>query len=366
MNDRERLLRTLRYEPVDHRPIHLVGPWPDTLARWHREGLPADVTDVHAFLGIKPVRVTNVTGIAGIFPAFEQRVVDETEEFIVSIDGYGRTVRNFKDHTSMPEWIDFPVKGPEDLRRVLDEHFDVENLDARFTSDWEKKLTRATASDDVILLDGGCYYWTLRSLAGVEETSYLLYDCEDLVDELFERYFTVVMEGLRRVCPRIKVDVIGYGEDIACKNGPLMSTEMFRRLILPRYRKAMDAAHEHGIDLTWYDSDGDLREFIPDYLSVGINGVVPTEVAAGMDPVALRRTFGKALRMVGGFDKRIVARGKDAIDAEFKRLAPVIEEGGFLPAIDHSVSSDISWDNYRYFIDAVQRASGIVPGSNSK
>jgi uroporphyrinogen decarboxylase len=72
--------------------------------------------------------------------------------------------------------------------------------------------------------------------------------------------------------------------------------------------------------------------------------------------LSLRERFGRDLRMVGGFDKRIVAQGRSAIDDEFARLAPVIGEGGFLPSIDHSISADISFDNYRYYLEAVQRA----------
>jgi hypothetical protein len=362
MNDRERYLRTMHYQPVDHRPLHMVGPWTDTLVRWRREGLPTDVTDVNAYLGVKPLQLINLSGTAGLHPTYPERVIREDANVVVKIDGYGRTVRDFKDHTSMPEWIDFPVKTADDLRRVLDEHFDVTHLDARFGPDWEARVKEAQRTPGTVLLcDGGCYYWTLRSLAGVEVASYLLYDATDLVDELFERYLTVTMEGLRRVAVRgVRLDVIGFGEDVAFKTGPLMSPEMFRQLILPRYRQTMDFAHRHGVDLTWYDSDGDIRLFIPDYLSVGINGLAPCEVAASMDPVALRRTYGRDLRLIGGFDKRIVAQGPAAIDAEFKRLQPVIDEGGFLPAIDHSVSADISWDHYRHYVDAVCRASGMA------
>lgn len=356
MTERERFLRTMGYQPVDRRPLHLVGPWPDTLARWHREGLPAAVSDVHAYLGLTPLRVRNVTGHAGVFPLFEQRVVEETATTLIRIDGYGRTVRDFKDHTSMPEWIDFPVKTPDDLRRVLDEHVDVTNLDARFPPDWEARLQEAAAADDLVLIDGGGYYWTLRSLAGVEGASYLLYDAPELVEELFARYETVVLEGLRRVTPRLRIDVIGFGEDLAFKTGLLLSRGMFRERILPRYRRAMEIARDAGIRRSWYDSDGDLRELIPDYLPAGIDCLAPCEVAAGMDPVALRQAFGCDLRMIGGFDKRIVARGPAAIDAEFARLRPLIAEGGYLPAIDHSVSADISWDNYRYYLDAHLKA----------
>lgn len=198
------------YRPAPRRPLYLVGYWADTLARWHREGLPEAVTDVHAYLGVEPLRVANVIGTAGISPPFPETAISETEEFRTYTDGYGRTVRDFRDHTSMPEWIDFAVKSPADLQRVLDEHFDVTDMDARFGPAWESRLAQvAQQPDTLVLIDGGGYYWTLRSLAGVENASYLLYDAPELVDELCERYFTVVMEGLRRVSERVRIDLVG-------------------------------------------------------------------------------------------------------------------------------------------------------------
>ncbi|MEI6178857.1 MAG: uroporphyrinogen decarboxylase family protein [Verrucomicrobiota bacterium] len=360
MTDRERFLRLMNYEPVDRHPIHLVEPWCDTLLRWRNEGLPAGITDVHDYLGVPRLHAINIVGEFPYYPKFETRILERDENFEISIDSDGRTVRAFKDHTSMPERIDFPVKDGEDLRRVMDEHLDITDLDARFGAGFEESVKRKTVDNPnaLVITNGGGYYWQLRSMAGVEVASYLLHDEPALVEELFERIFVLVMEGLRRVTARVQVDVIGYGEDLACKTGPLLAPSMVRELILPRYRAALDVAHEKNINLTWYDSDGDFRMLIPDFLSIGINGFAPCEVAAGMDPVELRKTFGKELRMLGGFDKRIVAAGKEAIDAEFERLRPVIEEGGYLPAIDHSVSSDISWDNYRHFLDAVQKHSG--------
>ncbi len=88
-------------------------------------------------------------------------------------------------------------------------------------------------------------------------------------------------------------------------------------------------------------------------LSVGVNSTVPCEVAASMDPPALRKQFGKELRIGGGFDKRIVAKGPKAVKVELERLKPLINEGGFIPGIDHSVSADISWDDYRSYLDLI-------------
>lgn len=359
MTDRERFRRVMHYEPVDHPPLHLVGPWPDTLERWYSEGLPREV-DLNEYLGVKPLQLNNISGNSALWPWFEERTLAEDDTFRISLDTYGRTIRNFKGHTSMPEWLEFPVQSRDDLQRVLDEHFDVEDLAARYPPEWEEKVRAAEAQDALILIDGGCYYWTLRSLAGVEVASYLFYDAADLVDELFERINYLCLEGIRRAAARVQIDVIGYGEDIAYKTGPLISPDMFRRFVLPRYRKIMDLAHKYGTDLTWYDSDGDVRQFIPDYLEVGINCLVPCEVAASMIPYRLRSEYGRELRMIGGIDKREIAKGPQAIDAEIERNRPVIEEAGFLPAIDHSVPTDVSWDNYRYFVEAIQEAVGLT------
>jgi len=354
MTEKERFYRAMAYQPADRRPLHLVGPWADTLERWYREGLSRG-TDPNAGLGLQPLRTINVSGNNSIWPPFERRVLREEGNERILIDDYGRTVRDFTDHTSMPEWIDFPVKDRDSLKRVLDEHYSIDRLDDRFGDAWEQSLRRAAADPEaLIVVDGGCYYWTLRSLAGVEVASYLFYDAPDLVDELIARYHTVTLEGIRRATARMNVDVVGFGEDIAYKTGTLISPAMFREFILPRYRAVMDLARARKIPLTWYDSDGDVRAFIPDYLAVGIDTLAPCEVAANMSPVELRHRFGRDLRMIGGVDKREVAKGRKAIDAELDRLRPVVEEGGFVPSIDHSVSADISFADYRYFLDRLQ------------
>jgi uroporphyrinogen decarboxylase len=358
MTDRERFLAVMNYQPVDRPPLHLVGPWPDTLERWYGEGLARD-TDLNEYFGVKPLRLNNISGETGVWPHFEARVISEDEEFTISTDQWGHTTRQFRNHTSMPEWLEYAVKTPGDLAQVLAERYDLSGLSGRYSAEWEAKVRRADDEDVVVLIDGGCYYNNLRTLAGPEVASYLFYDAPELVDELFERINLICLEGLRRASKLTQIDVIGFGEDIAFKTGPLISPAMFRKFILPRYRKFMDLAHELGIHLTWYDSDGDIRQFLPDYLEVGINLVQPCEVAASMSAPDLRREFGRELRMVGALDKREISKGPAAIDAEIERNRGVIEEGGFLPAIDHSVPADVSWGNYCYFMERIKKTLGL-------
>jgi uroporphyrinogen decarboxylase len=98
------------------------------------------------------------------------------------------------------------------------------------------------------------------------------------------------------------------------------------------------------------DSDGRVEELMPIFLEAGIDGVHPCEVAAGSDPVALRRKF-PGCRLIGGLDKRVIATGRDGVDAELNRVAPLLKEGGYIPLLDHYVPPDVSFSTYQYYVD---------------
>ncbi|MBN1446245.1 MAG: hypothetical protein JW957_09120 [Candidatus Omnitrophica bacterium] len=364
MNDRERFLGTMRFEKVDHPPFDNVnGVWADTLARWHREGFPLN-DDFEGYFGISMLasRKMRYAGPStGLYPLPAEKIISENSREIIKTDSFGRTIRDFKDSTTMPEWIDFPVKKPADLERIIKEHFDLSFMEERWPAgqDAEKKGWADESRDYILYLDGGCYYGILRNLAGVEYSSYLFHDAPGLVDELFERINLICLEGIKRICPNIKIDYLGFGEDIAYKTSTLISPGMFKRFLLPRYKKVCDTAKSYGVDIFYYDSDGNLNPFMDLYFEAGINLFAPCEVAADMDPVDLRKRYGKKIRMVGGIDKREIAKGKENIKREVMKKASVIEEGGYIPGIDHSVSSDISLENYKYFINLLKEIYGI-------
>ena len=103
------------------------------------------------------------------------------------------------------------------------------------------------------------------------------------------------------------------------------------------------------------DSDGNPDLLIPMLMDAGVDMIWPMERAAGMDPVETRKKYGKSLRLSGGVDKREIAKGKEAIDAHLRHLAPLVEEGGFIPTIDHAVPPDVSWDNFKYYMDSKRK-----------
>ncbi len=59
------------------------------------------------------------------------------------------------------------------------------------------------------------------------------------------------------------------------------------------------------------------------------------------DPLEFRRRYGKAMRLIGGVDKHVLRRSPREIAAEVERLAPLVEEGGYIPTPDHRVPPDV-------------------------
>lgn len=56
-----------------------------------------------------------------------------------------------------------------------------------------------------------------------------------------------------------------------------------------------------------------------------------------MNVVEVRKAFPR-FQIIGGIDKRIIAEGKDALDAELDRkVPPLVNGGGYIPCCDHSV-----------------------------
>ena len=71
MNNRERFLKTMRFETVDHPPLVLPDPWPATISRWKTEGMLVDV-DMYGFFGLPKSNLTPI-GIETVFdPPFEE------------------------------------------------------------------------------------------------------------------------------------------------------------------------------------------------------------------------------------------------------------------------------------------------------
>lgn len=68
MDARELWLRIMNHGEVDRIPVFHYGVWPETLRRWHSEGLPLHV-GLSDFPGVSP-KAAFIRGASGLFPPF--------------------------------------------------------------------------------------------------------------------------------------------------------------------------------------------------------------------------------------------------------------------------------------------------------
>ena len=81
----------------------------------------------------------------------------------------------------------------------------------------------------------------------------------------------------------------------------------------------------------------------------------PFEIAAGMEPLPIRKRYGHRLAMIGGIDKRAVAEGGDAMRSEvMRKVPPLLQDGGYVPCIDHATPPDTSFANHRAYVELVR------------
>jgi len=144
-------------------------------------------------------------------------------------------------------------------------------------------------------------------------------------------------------------------EDMAYHSGPHISPKQFRKFMLPGYKKITRFLRENGIDVIMVDSDGNNDAIIPCFLEGGVNCLYPLEAASGEDALRLRKKYGRDLILIGNIDKRALAAGGEALEREVgSKLPYLLEEGGYVPSVDHCVSSDISFANYCRYIELLK------------
>ncbi len=388
MNARERFQATMHYEPVD---AGLLWEWhylDATIERWHAEGLPQEVylppptareiyqgeegpepeapagIGIGDYLGLDrgqpycPGEVAYLPVHTGMWPAFEARILreDEHKQVVLDADGVEKEILRGVE-PAMPHFLTYPVRTRADYAAIR-KRYDP-TTPGRYAPFWEEYKAEIPRRDYPLGLFFDGYFGRLRKWLGPERLMLTLYDDPAWFGEMCDDHTHFLLETLSRAVREVRVDYVNIWEDMAYKAGPLISPAHVRRYLLPGYRKISDFLRGQGVDILFVDCDGNIEQLIPIWLEAGINGVWPLEVAAGMDALQLHRRYGRELLLVGGIDKRELARDRDAVRAEVMRQVPQLQEqGGYIATVDHSVPPDVPWSNYLYFRELLREVAG--------
>ena len=352
-------------QSVDRPPLIEWGFWPETISRWQREGLPRDI-EVVEFFGFDKWRGAgclehDIKVDLGPIPRFEERIIEETENYRIRQDQMGVIVKEIKGFTSMPQFLDFPVKDKHSWEGMK------ERLNPRDPRRYPLILNDAKKVEDInnrdypLILSGcGSFFGWIRNMVGLENLLLLYYDDPKLIHDIGDYYEYLILTAQAELVNKIKFDCVNFWEDMAWKRGPLISPIMFREFVLPHYQQAVKFFKEAGVDIIAVDSDGNIEELIPLWLEVEVTVFHPMEVAAGMDVRKLGDKYGSQIGFWGNIDKRILAASKEDIYREVTGKVPIfLKKGGFVPFVDHHVPPDIPLENYLYYQNLLRNLYGM-------
>lgn len=363
MTGRERFLATMDYRPVDRVPNHEAGAWTQTADRWQEEGLNRFSISWDWFTGCEHFQMDAREFIPvnyGMMPGYDEEILEEDERYVIYRHTNGIVTKALKEGTvrgmrsSMDTYLDFPVKNREDFQE-LKKRYDP-SLEGRYPPHWRTiHLPRWKQRDHVLVLGVNCstlgFYWRAREWMGTEALSYAWYDQPALIHEMMEFIADFTIEVSRPILEEISPDYIFLNEDMAGKGGPLLGPKVYHKFVFPQMRRLADFFKGHGVPYILVDTDGDSRALIGELMDAGVDGLWPLERASEMDPIEIRKQYGKSLRLWGAVDKRELAKDRQAIDDHLRTMIPLIEEGGFIPTVDHTVPPDVSLDNFKYYIE---------------
>ena len=358
MTNRERFVAVLNGEPVDRAPfMDFMGGcnWPSCLARWKKEGLAHDATfdDVRKIIGFDAMRGHYLPVKSFVYPEYADENLGNDGSITKRRNRWGGTELHLDGSELMAVTVEGAVKDKASWLAIRERL--LADTQGRFPNNWEEICREALASNEPIYagdLPVG-FFGGPRELMGFEPLVYMFYDDPGLVNDMLDTLCELWIRIFTKIQEHIPLDYFFVWEDMCDKNGPLISPALFREFLLPRYKRFTAAIRKAGCKHIVVDSDGDERPLVPLWVEGGVNAILPLESQFGLDMREVREHF-PAIGIIGGINKHALASGRGAIEKALESVPFMLEHGRYIPSLDHGVTNEVSWDDYRYFYERLR------------
>jgi uroporphyrinogen decarboxylase len=204
----------------------------------------------------------------------------------------------------------------------------------------------------VVALSGISPFEYAYMLRGVENWLFDLAANQDFALALMRKLTDLMRGAVIRLLEEAGeyIDVIVTGDDLGSQNAPLISPEMYRRLIKPFHAELLGEIRQRTKAKIFYHSDGNVYPFIGDLIEIGVDLLNPVQVSARCmgDTARLKREFGDRLAFCGAIDTQwVLPHGTpDDVRAEVRRrIRDLAPGGGYILAAVHCIQPDVPPEN---------------------
>jgi uroporphyrinogen decarboxylase len=205
-----------------------------------------------------------------------------------------------------------------------------------------------------------CLYEMVCRVRGMEEATLDLAGSPELARSMLKQAGDFSVRLAEAACNRFPLDWLWTGDDVGSQQGMIMSPAAWRDLIKPLLAHVFQVGRSRGLWVA-YHSCGAIRPIIPDLIEIGLSVLNPIQCnCPGMDPLELKREFGKRLAFMGGVDTQgVLPKGtRQEVHGATKRLVEgmTADGGGYILAASHTVPPETPMEN----ILAMYEAAGVA------
>lgn len=188
--------------------------------------------------------------------------------------------------------------------------------------------------------------WYLR---GMEQLMMDMILEPDYVHALMDKVMQFPLVASRKHA-ELGADMVWFGDDVSHQKGMMMSIDMWRTFLKPRFAQLFAEAKNVNPEIkVCYHSDGNCEDVLDDMIEIGLDVLNPLQPMA-IDPFHIKKRYGKRLALFGGVCvQRTMPYGNPAeVRRAVRRLLDTCGAGGgYICAPSHHLQADTPMENIR-------------------
>jgi len=377
MNSRERVLAALSHQPVDQIPIDLCG---------HNDSCLHEIAykQLREYLHLPPETPVTANPLECVVYAQEEVLrlfnVDTRAVYFPVLDSVGKLQ---PDGSYLLRWADGsiwrkppggyyfdlyipPLRGDLTPKTIAEMAWptvadtDLARIRARAAYLRNNTKFAVVISGFLIMPASGTQLWRgfeQWSIDTLSQTKLWL----EMTEAYMERAFAQADLILKAVGDNIDVAYF-IGDDLATQNGLWVRPSFYRKYIKPFHQSAMDFIRARTKAKIIFHICGSAWELIPDLIEIGVDAINPVQTsAAKMNPVELKREFGKDIAFWGGVNTQSVLPfgTRQEVEEEVKQLINTLGPSGLVLTSCHNIQPGVPPENIVAMFQAASKYGRI-------
>jgi uroporphyrinogen decarboxylase len=268
------------------------------------------------------------------------------------VNEWGMVMRNAGLYT---EFAEYPLASASSVQDIL--HYPFPDPAAPGRYDIAERMMKRYSGKYGVIGDVETMFFEMSwYLTGMEKFLMDLMIEPEYLSYLMDKIMNYIIEAGKRLIA-MGVDILWCGDDFGTQEGMIMDPETWRRIIKPRIKYMFEEFRKvrSDIKIAWH-SCGSILPIIPDFIEIGLDILNPIQpLAYGMEPVFLKKTYGKDLVFFGGIDVQhlLPFATPQMISDEVRRRIEILgKDGGYIIAPAHNIQPDTPVENIMAFFEA--------------